>query len=150
MTAAEEDASLATSRWCWSRNCRRATTGHPCSCCRCCCWSHRSHCSCLSPFPCPSPCLCRHCWGWGQEGEGEGPLEGMAFPVVVGAEAVAAVEGALLLRAWSRTWRHALGRRVVQLDLLEFEVTAYSVEGRERLRLLAEDLHVIKPLVQTM
>jgi hypothetical protein len=102
--AVAEDASLATSRWCRSRDCRRrATLGCPCCCCRCCCRSHWSHCSYLSLFPCPYPCLCRRCWGWAQEGEG--PLEDMVVDVVVGTEAAAAMEGALLLRAQSRTWR---------------------------------------------
>jgi hypothetical protein len=39
---------------------------------------------------------------------------------------------------------------VVQLDLLEFEIIADSVEGGERLRLLDEDLHVIEPLVEAL
>jgi hypothetical protein len=94
---AAEDASLATSRWCWSRDCRRrSTSGRLCCCCRCCC---RSRCSCLSPSPCPFPC--RRCWCWGQEGEG--PLEDMAVPAAAG------VEGALLLRARSRTRRPVPG-----------------------------------------
>jgi hypothetical protein len=67
-TAAMEDASLAISRWCRSRDCRRmATPGRPSGYCRCCCWSH---CSCLSPSPCPYPCLCHRCWGWGRKGKG--------------------------------------------------------------------------------
>jgi hypothetical protein len=101
-----EDASLATSRWCRSRDCRRrATSGRLCCCCRCCCQSRRSRCSCLSPSP--FPCLCRRCWCWGQEGEG--PPEDMAVPTAAGVEAVAAAEGALLLRAWSRTRRPVPG-----------------------------------------
>jgi hypothetical protein len=104
--AAAEYASLATSRWCWSRDCRRrATSGHPCCCCRCCCRSHRSCCSCLSLSPCP--CLCHRCWGWGHEGEGA--PDNMAVPTAVGTEAVAIVEGALHLRAQSRTQRPVLG-----------------------------------------
>jgi hypothetical protein len=102
--AATKDASLATSRWCQSRDCRRrATPGCPC----CCCWSRRSRYSCISP----SPCLCRHCWGWGwgQEGEGEGPPADTAVPTVVGAEAAAAAEGSLLIRARSRTRRPVHG-----------------------------------------
>jgi hypothetical protein len=127
---AVEDASLATSRWCRSRDCRRrATSGRLCSCCRCCCRSHRSRWSCLSPSPCPFPCLCRRCWCWGLEGEG--PPEDMAVPTVAGVEAAAAAEGALLLRARSRTRGLSLGRRVVQLDLLEFEVVVDGVEGGE-------------------
>jgi hypothetical protein len=96
-TAAAEDASLATSRWCRSRDCRRRTTaGCPCCCCQNCC-------SCLSPSSCPYPCLCRCYWGWGQEGEG--PLQDMAVPAAVGAEAAATVEDALLLRARNRMRR---------------------------------------------
>jgi hypothetical protein len=105
---AAEDASLATLRWCRSRDCRRrATSGRLCCCCRCCCRSRRSRCSCLSPSPCPFPCLCRRCWCWGQEGEG--PPEDMAVPTTVGVEAAAAEEGALLLRARSRTRRPVPG-----------------------------------------
>jgi hypothetical protein len=38
LAAAAEDASLATSRWCLSRDCRRrATLGRPCYCHHCCC-----------------------------------------------------------------------------------------------------------------
>jgi hypothetical protein len=92
--AVAEDASLATSRWCRSRDCRRATSGCPCCCCRCCC---RSRCSCLSPSTCPYPCLYRRCWGWRKEGEE--PSEDTTVPTVVGVEAAAAMEGALLLRA---------------------------------------------------
>jgi hypothetical protein len=44
----------------------------------------------------------------------------------------------------------SLGRRVVQLDLLEFKVIVDGVEGGEQLRLLDEDLHMIEPLVQIM
>jgi hypothetical protein len=44
---------------------------------------------------------------WGQEGEG--PPGDTAVPAVVGAEAVAAVESTLHLRARSRTWRHVPG-----------------------------------------
>jgi hypothetical protein len=103
---AAEDASLTTSRWGRSRDCRRrATSGRLCCCCRCCCRSHRNRCSCLSPSPCP--CLCRRCWCWGQEGEG--PPEDMVVPTVAGVEAAAAAEGALLLRARSRTRRHVPG-----------------------------------------
>jgi hypothetical protein len=66
--AVVEDTSLATSRWCRSQDCRRrATSGSPCYCCYCCCWSH---CSCLSPSRCPYPCLCRQCWGWSRRGRG--------------------------------------------------------------------------------
>jgi hypothetical protein len=101
---AAEDASLATSRWCRSRDCRRrATSGRLCCCCRCCCRSRRSHYSCLSPSSCPFPCLCHRCWCWGQEGEG--PPEDMAVPAMAGMEAAAAAESALLLRARSRTRR---------------------------------------------
>jgi hypothetical protein len=97
-SVATEDASLATSRWCRSRDCRRrAKPGHLCCCCCCCCRSHRSRCSCLSP----SPCLCRCCWGWGRRGA----PEDMAVPSATGVEAAAAAEGALLLRARSRTRR---------------------------------------------
>jgi hypothetical protein len=39
---------------------------------------------------------------------------------------------------------------VVQLDLLKFKVIADGVEGGERLRLLDEDLHVIKHFVQAL
>jgi hypothetical protein len=99
--AATEDASLATSRWCRSRDCRRRDTPErPCYCHHCCCQSRYS---CLSPSPCPYPCLCRRCWGWGQEGEG--PPEGTVVPAVVGAKVVAEEEGALHLRARSRTRR---------------------------------------------
>jgi hypothetical protein len=66
---AMEDASLATSRWCRSRDCRRrATLGCPCCYCR----SHRSCCSCFSTSscPCPYPCICQRCWGWGRRGRG--------------------------------------------------------------------------------
>jgi hypothetical protein len=104
---AVEDASLATSRWCRSRNCRRRVMPRrPYCCCYCYCRSHLSHCSCFFPCPCPCPCpypcLCHRCWGWGQEGEGA--PEGMAVPVMVGVQADAATEGALLLRALSRMW----------------------------------------------
>jgi hypothetical protein len=100
LAVAAEDASLATSRWCRSRDCRRrATSGRLC----CCCWSRRSRCSCLFPSPCPFPCLCHRCWCWGQEGEG--PPEDMVVPAAAGVEAAAATEGALLLRARSRTRR---------------------------------------------
>jgi hypothetical protein len=44
---------------------------------------------------------------WGHEGEG--PPGDMAVPAVVGAEAVAAAESTLHLRAQSRTWRHVPG-----------------------------------------
>jgi hypothetical protein len=44
----------------------------------------------------------------------------------------------------------SLGRRVVQLDLLEFKIIADGVEGGERLRPVDEDFYVIKPLVQTL
>jgi hypothetical protein len=43
-----------------------------------------------------------------------------------------------------------LGCRVVQLDLLEFEVVADGVEGGELLRPLDENLHVIEPLVHAL
>jgi hypothetical protein len=46
------------------------------------------------PLPLPLPPLL---------GEGERPLEDMAVPAAVSAEAALAVEGALLLRAQSRT-----------------------------------------------
>jgi hypothetical protein len=39
---------------------------------------------------------------------------------------------------------------VFQLNLLEFELVADGVEEGEQLRPLDEDLHVIKPLVQTL
>jgi hypothetical protein len=105
---AVEDASLATSRWCRSRDCRRrATSGRLCCCCHCCCRSRRSRCSCLSPSSCPFPCLCRRCWCWGQEGEG--PPEDMVVPTTAGVEAAAVAEGALLLRARSRTRRPVPG-----------------------------------------
>jgi hypothetical protein len=61
----------------------------------------------------------------------------------------------LLLRRTSSSRGHgveygglSLGRRVVQLDPLEFEVIADDVEGGERL--LDEDLHVIEPLIQSL
>jgi hypothetical protein len=93
-TAAAEDTSLATSRWCRSRDSRRrAMLGRP----HCCCRSHQSRYSCLSTSPCPYPCLCRYCWGWCAGGVGS-PKD-TAVPTVVGVEAVAAAEGALLLRA---------------------------------------------------
>jgi hypothetical protein len=99
-----ENLSLATSRWCRSRDCRRwATLGCPCCCCR----SRQSRCPCLSLSPCPYPCLCHHCWGWGQEGEGS--PEDMVVPAAVGVEATIAMEGVLLLRARSRTWRSVPG-----------------------------------------
>jgi hypothetical protein len=44
----------------------------------------------------------------------------------------------------------SLGHRVVQLNLLKFEVVVDGVEGRERLRPLNEDLHVIKLLIQAL
>jgi hypothetical protein len=119
-------------------DCRRRTTpGHPCCYCRSC----QSHCSHLSPYP----CLCHRCWGWGQEGEG--PLEDTAVPAMVGTEAAAAVEGTLLLRHGVECGGLSLGCRVIQLNLLEFEVVTNSVEGGKRLRPLDEDLHVIEPLV---
>jgi hypothetical protein len=92
-TAAVEDASLATSRWCWSRDYRRrATSGCPYCCFHCCCRSHRSRCSFLFPSPCPCPCMCRHYWCWEQEGEG---LPGdMVAPAMVDVEAAVATEGA--------------------------------------------------------
>jgi hypothetical protein len=105
---AAKDASLATSRWCRYRDCRkRATSGHLCCCCRYCCRSRQSRCSYLSPSPFSFTCLCRRCCCWGQEGEG--PPEDMAVPTAVGMEAAAAMEGALLLRAWSRTRRPVPG-----------------------------------------
>jgi hypothetical protein len=101
--AAAEDASLTILRWCRFRDCRRATLGHPCYCHRCCCRSRQSYYSCLFPFPCPYPYLSRYCWGWGQEGEE--PSQDTSVPAVVGTEAVATAEGALHLRAWSKTQR---------------------------------------------
>jgi hypothetical protein len=47
--------------------------------------------------------------------------------------AVVATDGALLLRARSRTRGMSLGHQVVLLDLLEFEVITDGVEGEERL-----------------
>jgi hypothetical protein len=85
-TAAMEDASLATLRCCQPRDHRRATLGRPCCCCRC--YYYRF-------------------WGWGHEGEGL--PENMVVPAVVGAEAVAAAEGTLHLRARSRTRWPVLG-----------------------------------------
>jgi hypothetical protein len=43
-----------------------------------------------------------------------------------------------------------LGCRVVQLDLLEFEVIVDNVEGGEQVRVLDEGLHVIVLLVQAL
>jgi hypothetical protein len=105
-TSIVEDSSLATSRWCRYRDCRRrATPRHPC----CCCWSRWSHYSCLSLSlsPCSYPCLCRCCWGWGQEGEGSS--EDTVIPTVVGVEVATAMEGTLHLRVRSRTWRPVPG-----------------------------------------
>jgi hypothetical protein len=100
--AAMEDASLATSRWCQSIDCRRrARPRRPYCCCHYWCRSHWSWCSCLSPSP--YPYLCHRCWGWGQEGEGS--PEDTMVPAVVDAEAATAVEGTFHLRAPSRTWR---------------------------------------------
>jgi hypothetical protein len=102
--AATKGASLVTLRWCRSRDCRRRVTpGCPCFCCCYYCRSHRSRCSCLSLYLCPFPYLFHCCWG--REQEGEGPSEKMTAPVVVGVEAAATTEGALHLRALSRTWR---------------------------------------------
>jgi hypothetical protein len=56
-----------------------------------------------------------------------------AVPTVVGMEAAAAVEGTLLLRHGVERGGLSLGYRVVQLDLLEFEVVTDSVEGGKRL-----------------
>jgi hypothetical protein len=107
-------------------DCRRRTTpGHPCCYCRYYCQSCQSHCSCLSPYP--YPYLCHRCWGWGQEGEG--PPEDTTVLDVVDTEAAAAVEGTLLLRHGVECGGLSLGCRVVQLDLLEFEVITDSVEG---------------------
>jgi hypothetical protein len=65
----KECASLTTSRWCWSRDCRRRVT--PGCCCSCyCCQSCLCHCYCLPPSPCPYRFLCHHCWGWGWQGQG--------------------------------------------------------------------------------
>jgi hypothetical protein len=97
VSAAEEGASLATSRWCRSRDCRRRVTSGCCCPWYCC----RSHCSCLSPSLSPYPCRC--CWGWGQKGER--PSEDMSVPAVVGVEKVDAAEDVLLLRVRSRTRR---------------------------------------------
>jgi hypothetical protein len=98
-----EDVSLATSRWCWSRDYRRrATSGCPFYCCHCC---YRSRCSCL--FPHSYPCLCHCCWGWGKEGER--PPEDTVVFAVVGVEAAAAMEGTLLLRVRSRMRRPVTG-----------------------------------------
>jgi hypothetical protein len=69
-----------------------------CCCPRYYCQRHRSHCSCLSPYP----YLCRSCWEWGR---GEGPPKDLAFPTEVGVLVVVVVEGAVLLRARSRTRR---------------------------------------------
>jgi hypothetical protein len=82
--------------------------------------------------------------------EGEGPPKDTTVPAVVGAEVVVVAEGTLHLRVRSRMRSLSLGRRVVQLDLLEFEVVADGVEGGERLRPLDEDFHVIEPLVQAL
>jgi hypothetical protein len=82
--------------------------------------------------------------------EGEGPPEDMAVP------AATAWRQLLLWRApssWGRGVERgglSLGRRVVQLDLLKFEVIADDVEGGEWLRPLDEDLHVIELLVQAL
>jgi hypothetical protein len=88
---------------------------------------------------------------WGVTGqEGERTLEDTTVPTVVDGRQL------LLWRALS-TWGHgvecgglSLGHRVVQLDLLEFKVIADGVEEGERLRLLDEDLHVIKHLVHAL
>jgi hypothetical protein len=53
------------------------------------------------PFPLPLPLS--PFWEWGQEGEG--PPEDTVVPAAMGAEAIAAVEDAILLRAQSRTLR---------------------------------------------
>jgi hypothetical protein len=137
-TVAVEDASLATSRWCQSRDCRmRATSGCP-YCCR------RIRCCCLSPSPCIYRCY--YCWGR----RGRGRLRTRQF---------------LLWWAWRQLQRRrvpstrgpkvergglTLGHRVVQLDLHEFEVIANGVEEGERLRSLDKDFHVIEPLVQSL
>jgi hypothetical protein len=74
----------------------------------------------------------------------------MAVPAAASVEVATVAEGALLLRGGVECGGMSLGRRVVQLDLLEFEVVADGVEGGEWLRPLDEDLHVIKLLVQAL
>jgi hypothetical protein len=99
--AAEEGASLATSRWCRSRDCRRrATSGallpllllvEP--------LFLTFHLPLLLPFP--------SLLGWGQEGEWQ--LEDSVVRTEVGVVDVATAEDALLLRVWSRTRRPVPG-----------------------------------------
>jgi hypothetical protein len=75
--AATEDVSLATSRWCRSRDCsRRATPGCLCCCCR-------RRCSCLSPSPCLTLAFTVVV---GVGATGGGPPEDTMVPVVVGVE----------------------------------------------------------------
>jgi hypothetical protein len=65
--AAEEGASLATPRWCRSRDCRRrAMSGccYPCYYCR----SRQSCYSSLSPSLCSYPCLLSPLFGWDRRG----------------------------------------------------------------------------------
>jgi hypothetical protein len=141
--ATAEDASLSTSRWCQSRDCRRRDTpGCPCYCCRFCCQSHRSRCSYLYPSSCPYHRLSRRCW----KQEGEGPPEDTTVHATVGAEAAATMKGALLLRA----------RRPVP-ELPSGPAQSPRVRGhyercgrRGRLRPLDENLYVIEPLVQAL
>jgi hypothetical protein len=133
----EEGASLAISRWCQSSDCgRRATLRccHPCCCCH-----RRRH------YPLPLPLL---------------PLLG------VGARSRRRTQRLLMRWAWLLLlWLRrvpssrgrgvgcgglSLGHRVVQLDVLEFEVIADSVGGGERLRPFDEDLHMIKLLVHAL
>jgi hypothetical protein len=96
--AAVEDASLATSRWCRSMDCRSRVTS----------WrtllllSEPSE-PLFLPFPfplsLPLPLL-------GLRVGGGGSPEDMAVLAAASVEAVAIVEGGLLLRAQSRIWWH--------------------------------------------
>jgi hypothetical protein len=99
--AATEDASLATSRWCRSSDCRRRDTPErPCYCHHCCCQSR------YSCFPLPLALTLAFAVVVGVGGqEGEGPPEDTVVPAVVGAKVVAEEEDALHLRARSRTRR---------------------------------------------
>jgi hypothetical protein len=98
--ATEEGASRATSRWCWSRDCRRGAMSE-CCCPYYCCRSHQSHCSCLSPSPSPSPFPLPFPLPplLGVGAGGGGAIRGTMIPVVVGVEVAVAVADAILLRA---------------------------------------------------
>jgi hypothetical protein len=50
-------------------------------------------------------------------------------PIEVDTVVATVVEGALLLRLWSRTWRPVPGPLSVQLDFLKLKIVTDGVEG---------------------